>query len=386
MAQRVSRAEEPPAVAAPKSKGPGGKADKDEKAKAKEETGDEKKTGKKDDARADRKEDRKDAKKADEKEDKKDDDYEDPESYAVLGPKGGVPTHPEGPYRSPYAHPHWGTPAKVRVGIVLNQVHDYDIKEGTFQADFFLSMTSEKPMPRIELTFPNGKVEKDDVDLLTDKPTFKMYRFAGTFRSPPNLRQYPFDTQDLVIEVEDHNAGIDQLQFVPDEPHTHLGVGFGVTGWSISHLRARAIDFYYPDRFDDDDLYYSRFKLSLGVTRYGTSAAFTVFVPAIVIVLISLSGLWLPREELEVRSNASVPMLAAAVLFHFALMQALLSIPYLTRADKVMMVVYVSLILNMLATWAWFVFDEKHTETVFLWGRRIVPPATIIAMIAGTLL
>jgi hypothetical protein len=111
-----------------------------------------------------------------------------------------------------------------------------------------------------------------------------------------------------------------------------------------------------------------------------------VYVPAIVIVLISLSGLWLPKEELEVRSNASAPMLAAAVLFHFSLMQALPPTSYLTRADKVMMSVYVSLVLNMLATWLWFVLDEKHTERVFKLGKWVIPPLTVVLFLIGSLL
>jgi hypothetical protein len=340
-------------------------------------------------AKADAEKPEKPAAKADDKKDddkkKKDKgDYVDPESYAVLGPKGGVPTHPDGAYRSPFAHPTWGEPLKVRVGVLMNSVRDYDIKEGTFEADFFLSLTSERPMPPMEIIFANGKKDKDAEDVLTDLPTFKLYRLGGTFHAPPNLRQYPFDTQELTIELEDHNTGVDQLVFVADRPHTNLGVGFNVTGWSVSYVKARVVDFYYPDRFDDDDLYYSRYKVSLGLQRYGTSAAFTVFVPAIVIVLISLSGLWLPRVELEVRSNASAPMLAAAVLFHFALMQALPPTPYLTRADKLMLAVYASLILNMLATWLWFVFDEKWEHAVFLWGRRIVPPVTVGLVLAGS--
>ena len=87
------------------------------------------------------------------------------------------------------------------------------------------------------------------------------------------------------------------------------------------------------------------------VERFATSAAFKVFVPAFVIVLISLLGMWVPPNEMEVRSNAGAPMLAAAVLFHFALMQELPATSYLTRADKLMLGVYVSLALGMLSTW-----------------------------------
>jgi hypothetical protein len=303
---------------------------------------------------------------------------------AVLGPDGGVPTHPEGRFRSPFANPSFGSTARVRVATLLTAVRNYDIKEGTFDADFYVSYTSDKPMPEMNLTFTNGKEESKTV--IADKPTFKLIHYLGTFSSPVDLRAYPFDVQNLSIEIEDDRNGIDQVRLTHDVEHTNLDVGFEVPGWEVVSLDGRVMSHYYPDRFDHDDLYYSRYKLNLGIRRFATSAAFTVFVPAIVIVLISLSGLWLPRAELEVRSNASAPMLAAAVLFHFALMQELPATAYLTRADKVMLAVYVSLLLNMLATWAWFVFPEKYEETIFRWGRAIVPPITAIAMVAGSFL
>jgi hypothetical protein len=333
--------------------------------------------------------DKKDNKKDDKKKGGKDDDrtkpdgWEDPLDTATVGPEGGVPVHKDGHYRSPFANPGFGKPAEVKVGFLLSHVRKYDIKEGTFEADFFVSFTSDKPMPPLDPDFTNGKAEKE---VLAEKPTFKLYRFVGEFSSPPDLHLYPFDTQALTIEMEDDHNGTDQIRFVADKDHTNLDVGFGVTGWDVAYLQARVLDHFFPDRFAHDDLYHSRYKVTLGVTRYGTSAAFTVFVPAFVIVLISLSGLWLPRPELEVRSNASAPMLAAAVLFHFTLTQALPPTPYLTRADKLMLGVYLSLLLNMLATWAWFVFDEKHEHQIFLIGRRFVPPLTFALMAAGSLL
>ena len=308
--------------------------------------------------------------------------WEDPLESAKLGPNGGVPTHTEGHYRSPFANPSFGKAAEVKVGVLLSHVRKYDIKEGTFEADLFVSFTSDKPMPPLDPDFTNGNASRKEI--LADRPTFKLYHFLGDFASPPDLHLYPFDTQELTIELEDDHNGTDQIRFVPDKEHTNLDVGFQVTGWDVAYLQARVLDHFFPDRFANDDLYHSRYKLSLGVARYGTSAAFTVFVPAFVIVLISLSGLWLPRDELEVRSNASAPMLAAAVLFHFTLSQALPPTPYLTRADKLMLSVYVALLLNMLATWAWFVFDEKYEQRIFRLGKWVVPPVTIVIVALGS--
>ena len=316
---------------------------------------------------------------ADKDKDKADKPPEDQMEDTTLGPDGGVPFHKEGEFRSPFANPKWGKVADVRVGMVINDITNYDIHTGSFMADFYLSLTSEKDMPSMDLMFPNGK--PDEKQVIADKPTFKLYRFTGTFNSPPDLRRYPFDKQQLTIQVEENTEGIDQIRLVPDQSHTHLEAGFEVIGWDVVHIEAVSVVHNFPDRFDNDDLYYGRYEFRLGIERYGTSAVFTVYVPAIVIVLISLMGMWIPYENVDVRSNAGAPMLAAAVLFHFALMQALPAVSYLTRADKLMVGVYLSLFLNMLSTWWFFVVKPETIERVFRIARTLVPVCTVIIMV-----
>jgi hypothetical protein len=302
----------------------------------------------------------------------------------ALAPNGGVPSHPGATtYKSPFAAPGSPLPVKIKVGILLNSIDDYDIKTGLYTADFFLSLTSDVPMPTIRLSFPNGKVETNE--LMADKPTFKLYRLGGDFKSPPNLRKYPFDSQELKIMVEDDFRGIDQVRFSVDKERTQLARGFRALGWQVAYLEARSTSQSYPDRFENDDLIYGRYTFTISLERYATSAAFTVFVPAFVIVLISLLGMWVPPGEMEVRSNAGAPMLAAAVLFHFALMQELPATSYLTRADKLMLGVYVSLALGMLSTWWMFLVEEHNQDKVFIVARIAVPVLTVIVMAAACL-
>lgn len=314
-------------------------------------------------------------KKGGDKDDKKDERLpaDDALDSALLGPKGGVPTHKEGKFRSPFASPGQES-VSVKVGLVLQAIDGYDVKLGTFEATFDLSLTSERPMPDVHLTFPNGKV--DTMDKIADRPTFKLFHVVGTFKSHPDLRTYPFDTQELRIEIEDKSRGVDQMRLAADQAHTHLDVGFEVVGWDVKYVEGRSLGRDMPARFDNDDLYYGRYIFRLAIERYGTNALFTVYVPALVIVLISLIGMWVPPNEMEVRANAGAPMLAAAVLFHFSLTQALPATSYLTPADKLMIGVYVSLLLGMISTWAFFLIEEERWDRAFRIARVLVPVLT----------
>lgn len=297
----------------------------------------------------------------------------------AVAPNGGVPLHLSGtPYRSPFALPNADKAVKVKVGLLLNSVDEYDVKTGTFLADFFVSFTSDTPMPTLRPQFPNGQIES--TSMIADKPTFKLMRLAGQFKSPADLRKYPYDSQELKILLEDDSRGVDQVRFVADKEHTKTARGFRAVGWQVGFVEARTLSHSYPDRFEGDDLYYGRYIFTVGLDRFASSAVFKVFVPAFVIVLISLLGMWVPPEEMEVRSNSGAPMLAGAVLFHFSLMQELPATSYLTRADKLMLGVYGSLLLGMLSTWVMFLVKEEQMKLVFKLARVIVPVATVILM------
>jgi len=303
-----------------------------------------------------------------------------PEQIDSLG-NGKVPIHRDGKYRSPLANPTSGGPATVKVGLVISEIRDYQITDGSFSADFFLSFTADKLLPKLHPVFTNGH----DVNCtnLVDVETFRFYRCTGSFTSGVDLRDYPFDTQYLDINVEDVVYGVDTVIFTADPRRTSLDATFRLSGYGVASVGASAIKHQYPSRFDRDDLYVSRYKFTLGLDRFAQSAAFSVYVPAFIIVLISLIGLWVPPDELEVRSAAGAPMLAAAVLFHYSLIQSLPATGYLTHADKLMLGVYVSLLLNMATTWVFLIVDEERLDFWFRLFRLWTPILTAVVMAAS---
>ena len=61
-------------------------------------------------------------------------------------------------------------------------------------------------------------------------------------------------------------------------------------------------------------------------------------------------------------------------------MQELPATSYLTRADKLMLGVYVSLALGMISTWWMFLVKEENMGVVFRIARISVPILTAIVM------
>jgi cytochrome bd-type quinol oxidase subunit 2 len=47
---------------------------------------------------------------------------------------------------------------------------------------------------------------------------------------------------------------------------------------------------------------------------------------------------------------------------------------------------YVSLLMNMLTTWAFLIVDEDNLERWFRWFRAWVPPLTIVVMAVSSII
>ena len=240
-------------------------------------------------------------------------------------------------------------------------------------------------MPNLSLVFTNG--HEVTFTPLADTPTFKL--FYG-HRQVHDRRRSPASTRTTRRSSTScsriRRPASTSSSSSADKARTSLDSSFRLSSFGAAGTGAIAYKHKYPARFDRDDLYVSRYKFTLTVDRFATSAAFSVFVPAFIIVLISLTGMWVPPDELEVRTNAGAPMLAAAVLFHFSLIQSLPATGYLTHADKLMLGVYVSLLLNMGSTWMLMLGEERWMEQVFKTARWGVPTLTLIIMVLAVVL
>lgn len=88
------------------------------------------------------------------------------EERASIG-TGKVPIHRDGPFKSPFAHPRFGGPTTAKVGVVIQQVREYSIQTGAFEAEFYLSLTGDKDFPKLDPYFTNG--HEVEIKVLADR-------------------------------------------------------------------------------------------------------------------------------------------------------------------------------------------------------------------------
>ena len=161
---------------------------------------------------------------------------------------------PRRPQRSRAAAPPKAPPRKpevVRVGALINDIQQLDLQTHSYAVDIYLWFKWRNPDidPSRTFEFLNpfelwGHIRQYagvKPETLSDGEQYSSVHVQGKFNANLPLERYPFDTQNLVVELEDKNKDESGLVYVPDdgpdralEGHHDPGLGH-----RRPHLRGR---------------------------------------------------------------------------------------------------------------------------------------------------
>jgi branched-chain amino acid transport system substrate-binding protein len=131
----------------------------------------------------------------------------------------------------------WGRKQRVVYsGMFLNEIARMDIAQSTFTADLYVWMRFARvdgadASDPTEIEFPNlvrggfdanRPVAKGELD---DGTVYRLWKVRGDFKNDFDLRRYPADRQNLVIQFFNARAASDRLVYVQDR--RSLGIGAG---------------------------------------------------------------------------------------------------------------------------------------------------------------
>jgi hypothetical protein len=171
-------------------------------------------------------------------------------------------------------------------------------------------------------------------------------RFSMTMASEMELRQFPFDTQILPInlligggseefvrlEVSEYSPGLIRL---PE---------WNITDESFSHQIEKGIR---PYGVEDSPLF-SRAVFAIEIQRRWGFYFWRIILPLLIITTVSWSVLWMKNEALGSRLTVSFTALLTVVAFNFIVSDTLPRIAYLTFLDSLITLTYVWLALTII--------------------------------------
>ncbi len=271
------------------------------------------------------------------------------------------------------------TGREVEVGLYLVNLGKLDVSTGSFTADFYLSFKSKEPIPDGSFEFVNGRAAS--IEKLEDQQNEagfyeKFYRILANLTTPMHLKDFPFDSQQMQIIIEDKTEDVEKLRYVPAKNESGMDAAITFPGWRVTGWDVSVREHEYPVY----ESKYSQFVYTVTIKRMAFSSFLKTFLPVIFLMLIVMSSFILNPEQVTTRMGAISSSLVASAMFHISISNQVPPMGYLTFADKFMILTYFILLASFFLSIAVFILQGKKAVERAKKLNRISERIVIIGM------
>lgn len=269
-------------------------------------------------------------------------------------------------------------PHEVIVGAYINDIQEVDFRTQSYAMDVYVwfrwtdpSIDPSKTLEFMNRFAPNAHVRDQIYEppkVLPDGTLYAVVRNQGRFSTKLALGNFPFDKQELVVELEDSELGSAFLTYVADKNPLTVSADIYVPGFRLGAARMDIAEHVYPTNFGNPTVGevegYSRAKLIVPVERPLTALSVKTFLPILLILACAGMILWVRPAYIDARVGLSVTALLTLLLTLVALQLATgrgqADVDYLTMIDKIYLTSYAFILLVLLrvvrASWR----DGEH--------------------------
>jgi len=263
------------------------------------------------------------------------------------------------------------------LGVFLTQIGDFDVQKKSFSATFWLWTQTGNAEKSIldSIEFPNAVTVKvsDNITNPTATGKWLQRKVIGTFRHNWDMRNFPFDSQKLIILAEESDRDLSKLRYVPDQKNSSIDEDIKIDGWAIKRYSIEPLVKKYRSNFGDPSLpsgsssEYTSMQLKIELQRNDLNGFFKLTAGAF-----AAAGLALVSYLLHADSAATLgPRLGLLAGSMFAVVISLRSasnelgtMAYLTLVDCVHLGV-MFYILAAAATEIYILYDlQKHNNAI----------------------
>ena len=256
--------------------------------------------------------------------------------------------------------PNPNSPTFVHIGLYVDEITDVDESSNSFKLQGFLDLIWCDPRlafdavetgttveifleddahqklngmwwPNLEFVNENEPVAIENFTLLVHPDGTVEYRskFSGHLASVFNLHAFPFDEQDLLVEIESFEWASDTMVFLTQEGIVGFSDEFRIPEWYVTDIKEHIESKKEPRDHNE----FSEFVATIHVKRDPGVYTTKVMVPLGVIILISMIIFWMDPDAFEDRLGASMTGLLTAVAYQFIASQNLPRHVYNTYLD-----------------------------------------------------
>lgn len=239
------------------------------------------------------------------------------------------------------------TPRKMIIGTYVNQIYGIDIKNSQFTVDLYVWFRWEgddwKPLDTFEIVGGRITSKGNIIKKKIGAETYLCARIVATITKFWDMKRYPLDDHQLVIEIEDTFEDDRTMFYEVDRDNTGTSPELQVAGWVIKRTAPSVAKHTYHTNYGDTTLAtnqassYSRYTFAIDVARPGYGRFLKVFFGLFVALLISWCAFLVRPKESSPRVSLGVGATFAAAAVTIAINNSLPDTNLVTMADKLIM-------------------------------------------------
>lgn len=250
-----------------------------------------------------------------------------------------MPEGPEGPFT-------------VKMAVFIIDVDDIDAADQNFTANVFYIAGWYDPnvaerfdkktmIPVTEVWTPNLQILNQQkvwptlpeiVEVNPDGLVIYRQRVWGQFSMPFDLKDFPFDTQDFVVQFISLGRHEREMEIIQsDEVPSGLAEKFSQADWDILDFEAKS-QTYVPMK-SLKSLERKGFIMRFWAKRKTGYYTVKIIVPLVLIVIMSWTVFWIDPKDTATQVGVAVTSMLTLIAYRFATDSLLPKISYLTRLD-----------------------------------------------------
>jgi len=252
----------------------------------------------------------------------------------------------------------------TNTGIYVISLGNFEFTKGSYTLDFYLMFTwNDTNISPSSFEFMNGRaLSKEKIyENIQNDSSEVWYRIQANLFITPEFDNYPFDTQELKIIIEDSKNNISSLTYSAMDNVVGIDDQFAIAGWKIKSSNVDVADHEYP--WDET---YSQLVFTITLERENGPTALKLLLPPIIFCVVSGLSFFFKADKIAHRVGLGTSMLISAVMFHLSQTSSLPALPSIILIDKIMISVYAFLAASLFATTLIYVDDEYWKEVDYI--------------------
>lgn len=283
-------------------------------------------------------------------------------------------------------------PDTVKIGSYIISLHDINFHNKEYVIRFWVWMSYSNPIfdftKRVEV--PQAKeMEVQDIMTNTDSSgkIYVLMKLRCVMKQSWSVHDFPFDKQNLDINIENSEFDIRNLVFIADETGSHYDPELVIDGWDILDFKTFTKTNKYLTDFGDDSIgkdesFYASYNLKMKIGRSAWGLFFKMFIGMYIAFMISFISFYVDHEEVDPRFALPVGGLFGSIGNKYIIDNILPESTSFTLVDSLHALTFISIFLTLaVSVYTLRLFDmgeKDKARKIDVMGRN-----TIIGLYVG---